>query len=82
MVFQHPFRSHNSEDLHDDRAREVRQKHGQHEDAECAADDDAEDAVELGEELGADKLRLKKQKRSSVIRYMFSRKKINETSRE
>ena len=51
-------RSQDSEDLHRDRAGEVRNEHGQHEDAECAAKDHAADAVEFGEELGADKLRL------------------------
>ena len=59
--------SQDSEDLHSDRAGEVRNEHGQHEDAECAAKDHAADAVEFGEELGADKLRLYKENKDGYI---------------
>ena len=57
--------SHDSEHLHDNRGREVREEHGQHHDAESAADEQANDAIELGKELGADKLRLEKENRIS-----------------
>ena len=51
--------SHDAEHLHGDRGCEVGEEHGQHHDAEGAADEHTNDAVELGEELWADKLGLK-----------------------
>lgn len=43
--------SHDAEHLHHDGRANVTEEHGQHEKAECAAEEDAEDAVDLGEEF-------------------------------
>ena len=59
-------RSHDSEDLHHDGAGEVRDEHWEHEDAECATDNHAHDAVEFSEELRAHKLRLNQNKMGQI----------------
>lgn len=43
--------SHDAEHLHHDGRANVTEEHGQHEKAECAAEEHAEDAVDLGEEF-------------------------------
>ena len=50
--------SHDAKHLHEKGRRDVADEHRCHEDAQAAAEEHADDAVELPEELWADKLRL------------------------
>ena len=68
-------RSLDSEHLHEESAGHVTEDHGCHEDAECAAQDDTEDSVELAEEFGSNELSLLIRKREELQQSLVSRNK-------
>lgn len=49
-------RSHDAEHLHHDGRREVADEHGEHQNAQRAASEHADDAIKLGQEFWADEL--------------------------
>jgi len=49
-------RSHDAEHLHHDGGANLTDQHGEHKDAERAAEEHAEHAIDLGEELGTHEL--------------------------
>ena len=59
LLLMHARSSHDAENFHHNCRREVTEQHRQHHDAQGAAEDHAEDAVELGQEFRANKLCLK-----------------------
>ena len=67
--------SHDTEHLHEDCAGQVTEDHGSHEDAERAAQDDADDAVELAKEFGSNELSLLIKKNEQLQQSLVSRNK-------